>query len=155
MTLLFLFYCFLSIIFVLGISYYFSSIHQEATAIIVFIGSLVCVIIYGIKWFSGTGDLKGGVNPGKWPPIINYCPDFMTLTTDSSGKKVCIDTVGVGFNVDNPITKWTDSTQTDDSRYIVDQSGDACAQAKSKGVTWEGIFNGATCNNTSKPPTPP
>jgi len=155
MTLLFIFYCLLSIMFILGISYYLSNIQQEASAIIVFIGSLVCVIIYGIKWFSATGDLNSRANPGKWPPTINYCPDFMTLTTNSSGKKVCIDTMGVGFNVDNPIIKWTHSSQSDDSRYVVEQSGDACGQAKSKGVAWEGIFNGATCNNASKQPTPP
>jgi hypothetical protein len=155
MTLLFLFYCLLSIVFVLGISYYFNSVQQDATAILVFIGSLVCVIVYGVRWFSLTGDLKGNAAGGQWPPVINYCPDFMTLTTNSSGKKVCIDTVGVGFNVDNPIQVWTSSSQSDDSRYTINQSGNPCEQAKNIGVTWEGIFNGATCNNVAVQPTPP
>jgi len=154
MTLIFLFYCFLSIVLIAGMSYYFNAANQPATAILVFIGTLVAVIFYGIRWFSPSGDLNGGAAGGKWPPTINYCPDFMTIT-DNNGTKVCIDQVGVGFGVDTPIQVWTDSSQSGDSRFTVEQSGDACSQTKAQGVTWEGIFNGATCNNSVTQPTPP
>ena len=157
MDLKLLFYCFLTVVTVFGGTYYFYSSMQETTAAIYFLGSVIAAIFFGFRWFAPSGAAPTG--PGSWPPAINYCPDFLTLTKDITGKKVCIDMVGVAKGGTNTL-QVSNGTQTTDV-YIFDlmtssrtRLDDLCGQAKAKGVTWEGVWNGESCSNT-EPPLPP
>lgn len=163
MTYTFLLYCFLSAVLVSGGGYYFYSAAQETTGAIFFLGGIIASIFFGFRWFNSSGDVAGGAAPGSWPPAINYCPDFLTLNT-IAGEQVCVDTVGVAQKggVSNPLSVWKGPTQTSENdlfRLFTNQSGPTrsaslCAQAKSKGVTWEGVWNGTSCTGVV-PPLPP
>jgi len=76
------------------------------------------------------------------------------------GEQVCVDTVGVAQS--GGMSVWKEPTQTDEKylfHLFTNQSGatrsaSLCAQAKSKGVTWEGVWNGTSCTGVV-PPLPP
>ena len=153
----FLFYCFLSVVIITGGAFYFYSARQEVTAAIFFLGALVATIVFGLRWFSSSGDpIKA--NTGAWPPAINYCPDLLTLATVND-KQVCIDTVGVGRSGGIEVS---DGTQTSDKNifqlYLTEtgntRSTKLCEQCKTKEVTWEGVWDGSSCMGTD-PPKPP
>ena len=156
----FLFYCFLSVILISGGSFFLYSSGLQVAAPIFFLGSLGAVLYFGLRWFTTGGDIKNtGANANSaWPPVINYCPDFMSLT-NVSGKKMCIDTVGVAAQLagaTSPLNQWTDPSQTQAS-YTFDpnQAVQAlCKQAQTNGLTWEGVWNGTACSGTAPPPPP-
>jgi hypothetical protein len=158
MNLTILLYSFLSVVIIFGGTYYFYSNQLETSAAIFFLGTVVASIFFGFRWFSVSGAKVAG--PGTWPPTINYCPDFLTLTTDTNGNKVCIDMLGVAQGGASPI-QVSDGTQTSD-QYIFDLKSaltttrleELCGAAKAKGVTWEGVWNGASCSGKT-PPLPP
>jgi hypothetical protein len=155
MDLNFLFYCFLSVIIITGGAFYFFSSGLQTTAAIYFLGTTVASIFFGFRWFTTSGNSSSG--PGAWPPAINYCPDFLTLTT-IGGNKVCIDMAGVS---QKSTLQKSDGTNTGDN-YIfrlfttagTDRITQLCDEAKLKGVTWEGVWNGNSCSGTA-PPLPP
>lgn len=157
MDLKLLFYCFLSVVIVFGGAYYFYSSRLETSAAIFFLGSVVASIYFGFRWFASSGASATG--PGSWPPAINYCPDFLTLTTDITGNKICIDMIGIAKGGTSTL-QVSDGTQTT-AAYAFDlkttsltRLDELCGQAQAKGVTWEGVWNGETCSNTT-PPLPP
>jgi hypothetical protein len=158
MDLTILLYSFLSVAIITGGTYYFYSSYLETAAAIYFLGTVVAAIYFGFRWFTVSGATATG--PGSWPPAINYCPDFMTLTTDVNGKKVCIDMIGVAQGGTANI-QVSDGTQTTDA-YTFDlrtastitRIDELCGQAKAQGVTWEGVWNGTTCSGNA-PPLPP
>lgn len=92
---------------------YMYTLNKQISAMIVLILLTLIFIFFGKRWFQH-GQLKGSsawtqanavaqsgsiasasqcgtsassAGPTAWPPIINYCPDFMTI--DANGK--CID----------------------------------------------------------------
>ena len=154
MDLKFLFYCFLSVVIITGGAFYFFSSNLQTTAAIYFLGTTVASIFFGFRWFSLSGPMN---NPGAWPPAINYCPDFLTLTT-IAGQKVCIDMAGVS---QKSTLQKSDGTNTGDN-YIfrlhttagTDRITRLCDEARDKGVTWEGLWNGTSCSGVA-PPLPP
>lgn len=156
MEYIFLFYCFLSIVLITGGGFYFYSSAQEVTAALYFIGSVVAALFFGFRWFSSSGNVQI-VKAGAWPPVVNYCPDFLTLAT-VQGEQVCIDTVGVAQAGGIEIS---DGTQVSDKylfHLFLDKSGPTrvtslCDQAKTKQVTWEGVWDGTVCVGI-EPPKP-
>ena len=158
MDLTLLLYSFLSVVIIFGGTYYFYSSQLETSAAIFFLGTVVASIYFGFRWFGVSGAKPA--SPGSWPPTINYCPDFLTLTTDTAGKKVCIDMLGVAQGGTSPI-QVSNGTQTSD-QYIFDLKTDLtttridelCGIAKAKGLTWEGVWNGSSCSGNA-PPLPP
>lgn len=154
MNLLFWFYVFVSAVILAGGSFYFYSQRQEITAGIFFAGILSAVIFFGLRWFPASGPAKP-----TWKPVLNYCPDFLTLYV-VNGEQVCVDTVGVAQA--GGISKWSDPTQTDEQylfHLFLNSSGayrtkQLCDQANTKKVTWEGVWNGSTCMGAD-PPVPP
>jgi hypothetical protein len=158
MNLVFLFYVFLSIVIITGGGYYFFSIGNEITAAIYFLGATIAALFFGFRWFLPPGATEPG--PGSWPPSINYCPDFLTLTT-IDGEKVCIDMIGVAQGGTNTLNVNSDGTSSGDccifNLYLnagSDRTSKLCEEAKAKGVTWEGVWTGTTCTGTA-PPLPP
>lgn len=135
-------------------SVYLNFSNGKATqAIILGIGFLFLSIIFGLRWFSGV--FLGEPAAESWPPSINVCPDYLTLTK-INGKQVCIDTIGVS---QQGMQKWKHSTQTD-PQYVFDLALDQfttnriktlCDQCKTKKVTWEGVYDGDVCLNVDPP----
>jgi hypothetical protein len=157
MNLILLMYIFGSAVLVTGGAFSFFSSGQQITAGIFFVGMLTVVIYFGFRWFGASG-LSASAK-GPWPPVVNYCPDFLTLST-INGEKVCIDTIGVAQA--GGIAVWSDPTQTDE-RYLfhlfLNNSGSErvsklCAQAAAKKVSWEGVWDGSVCMGV-EPPAPP
>jgi hypothetical protein len=160
MEFVFLFYIFLSFVATTGGAYILFSTGRMIAAAIYFIGLIVLEIYFGGRWFNGTN--LAPAPSGPWPPTINVCPDFLSLTNikDASGNNipVCVDTMGVATG----LKRWTGPMQTDPSytfglyvgRTDAFRSTQLCADAKAKGVTWEGVWDGSTCLG-GVPPLPP
>ena len=156
MNYLFWLYVFLSCVSISGGAFYFYSKRQEVAAGIIFFGLLFTSLYFGFRWFPASGETKTNE---PWPPIVNYCPDFLTLNT-VNGEQVCVDTIGVAQT--GGISKWSGPTQTDE-KYLfhlfvktsgADRIKQLCDQAKAKKVTWEGVWDGAVCMG-AEPPLPP
>jgi hypothetical protein len=149
-------YVFASCIAVTGSTFYFYSQHQEISAGIMFFGMLIACIYFGFRWFPASG---APVTSGIWPPVVNFCPDFLTLYV-INGENVCVDTIGVAQT--GGMSVWSDPTQTDEKylfHLFLNTSGQGriqqlCDQAKAKKVTWEGVWDGAVCMGV-EPPAPP
>jgi hypothetical protein len=158
MNYLFWAYVFTSFMVISGSAYYFYSQSQEVAAGIMLFGLLITSIYFGLRWFPTPGSQ---ITPtGSWPPVINYCPDFLTLYV-INGEQVCLDTVGVSQA--GGMSKWSDPTQQDE-KYLFhlflntsgpDRIKKLCDQANAKRVNWEGVWDGAVCMNVDPPPPPP
>lgn len=160
MDLKFLFYVFLCIVVISGGSYNLFGTGQEIAAGIFFFGAVTASVFFGIRWFTSSGDTRRGMpGSGAWPPLINYCPDFLTLHVIDN-KQVCIDTIGVARA--GGIEKWTSPTQIEDKykfNLYLDRSDKLrltalCEEAAAKKVTWEGVYDGSVCLG-NVPPVPP
>lgn len=156
----FLFYIFLSIVFILGGTYNFYKSGEQLSSSVFFIGSVAAILYFGFRWFTPSGELKDSGAPSKWPPAINHCPDFLAL--DMSGADVCIDTIGVSSTKAMDVTTGTRTYGSEKFEFPLhlDKTGQAraealCASCKEKGLTWEGVWNGFIClgNDPPRPPT--
>ena len=156
MDLTFLFFIFLSTIVSVGGAFYFVKTHQVAGAGIYFVCIVLAMIFFGMRWFNTSGNQ---VATGSWPPVINVCPDFLSLyTLADTNEQVCIDTIGIAPS--GGISKWTDTTNTDE-KYLfhlmtsttagADRATGLCQQCLDKKVTWEGVFDGSICLNNDPP----
>ncbi len=151
----FLLYIFATAILILGGSSYFFSTGKTFLAAFFLIGSLMAAIIFGFRWFTAGGELTG-TPTGSWPPVMNSCPDFLSLYT-VGGSPVCIDTQGVAGS--GGMSMWTDPAQTDERylfRLYTNLTGEArakqlCNECSSKKVSWEGLFDGTSCTNINPP----
>jgi hypothetical protein len=157
MNYLFWFYVFLSFVVITGGTFYFFNQGKQILGGMYFVGLLATLVYFGIQWFTLSGSAK--ISVGPWPPVINYCPDFMTLHTVGT-EKVCLDTIGIAQT--GGISMWSDPTQTDE-RYLfhlflnttgTDRVTKLCQQASEKKVTWEGVWDGLVCMG-KEPPAPP
>jgi len=153
----FLFYCFLSVVLITGGGFYFYSARQEITAMIYFLGAIVASLFFGFRWFSSSGDVNTSAK-GPWPPAINYCPDFLTLATVQD-EQVCIDTVGVAQSGGLAVSDGTQIGEQYLFHLFLNQTGNVrlkslCDQCNTKGVTWEGVWDGSVCMGV-EPPQPP
>ena len=150
MDLKFILYCFLSAVIVFGGSFYYYGNNFEAAAAVYFLGTIVASIYFGFRWFA-TPETKS-IGPGTWPPSINYCPDFLTLTKDEDGNQACVDMIGVtrsqAFSGSNKFFKLKESNGK------IRGTQDLCDAAKNAGLTWEGVWTGTTCTGVV-PPAPP
>ncbi len=153
----FILYVLMTIVFVLGSFYFNYKRGKMIQAMLLSIGFLLVSIVFGTRWFTGSGEINTGKPPTSWPPSINSCPDYLTLYKGPTGY-VCVDNVGVS---NGGISKWSDATQTD-AKYIfelftTDNSTSRieklCKQAAEKKVTWEGVYDGTTCLQR-EPPIP-
>jgi len=160
MDLSFYMYIFGSLALILGGTYTFFSRQSSIAGAIFLVGSIALTIFFGVRWFlpSGVRTTKGA-----WPPVINVCPDFLSLHTIVSGtttEKVCIDTVGVASGAGG-IERWP-GTDTNEEKYLfhlfaADPTRQAklCQQCKDKKVTWEGVYDPSGSCSSNTPPLPP
>ena len=125
------------------------------TAIIYAIGVTLVLIFYGYRWFS-----KKTNDTPTWPPTLNTCPDYLTYITTLPGSgsgSGCVDMLGVSKN--STLTKvlsseLTGTTALATNKVFLATSSSVkdtttilqlCDLCKTKGLTWEGIFDGDTC----------
>jgi hypothetical protein len=159
MQLSFIFYLLISMATILGSVFFNIQAGKIYTAGILGVGFLTISILYGMYMFTPSGEIVSSVKPGPWPPTINVCPDFLSLIT-LNGVAVCVDPIGVS-NQSNGLKKWNNSGNTG-TDYVFDLSLNLsnqgridalCNQCRTKGLTWEGVFDGTTCLN-NQPPVP-
>ncbi len=123
---------------------------RNIAGILVFIGFILVFTFYGMRWFNASGDPKNTYT-GSWPPIINTCPDYFVLATNTSGS-FCVDptgitsayglTAGADIRSVNPNQMFNHTYQPGMSTA---QLKTLCDAAKNAGLTWEGITNGDSC----------
>jgi hypothetical protein len=159
MDLAFIFYIFLCIVITSGGSFYYINSKQAITGGIFFFGFIAFSVVFGLRWFTASGE-RAGAATGGWPPVINYCPDFLSLY-EVDGTQVCIDTIGIARQ--NGITQWNaGSTPPNSSQqfnlHLTDKEDvrvkALCDECAAKKVTWEGVYDGAICIG-NRPPMPP
>jgi len=108
---------------------------------------------FGLRWFR-YGITSNSMNANAtYPPVINTCPDYMSLTTIKRNgimidTKACIDTVGLGSGVTTWTTGTSDFSTPDSAHYFTyiyepnmskDQIKALKEQAIAKRLTWEGV----------------
>jgi hypothetical protein len=128
-------------------------------AVVFFLGSGFLITTYGLRWFIGENSLLSNA-PVPWPPVMNSCPDFLSLykrkKASGSTEDTCVDTTGVSRN---PVMlkRFPQSgpvDQEDDSYFFslatsksdtASRNREWCQRAIQYGLTWEGITNGESC----------
>lgn len=152
----FIMYILVSVCLGLYLVKYMYTLNKEISAMIVFVLLILTFLFFGKRWFqygqlkgtsawtqmnsaiqsgsaSATAEQCGGVSsasvPTSWPPVVNYCPDFMTI--DGSGK--CVDS--------NKLYGTTSLGQTQIAKYTGNTN--VCSSvtdpAKSMYLRWEGV----------------
>ena len=170
MDLTFYAYIFAVIVAITGGSYYFFHANSTIAGSVYLVGSIAMAAFFGSRWFSSSGAQTS--TPGVWPPMINVCPDFMSLVTvtpaPATGGKatpemVCVDTVGIysGGGGSGSIQKWTPGSIAENTLFhlSIDKTGPnrlkaLCEECNAKNVTWEGFYVDGTCSSRL-PPVPP
>lgn len=137
----------------------------QIRGVIFAIGTALVLLNFGIKWF---GTREAAVI--KWPPVINMCPDYLTYIKILGGdnKPGCVDMLGVSSNYvlkqsrqadiaslssignDKVFASATKAYTSADITTAISSSDQAtittiCNLCQTKGVTWEGVYDGATC----------
>jgi hypothetical protein len=126
------------------------------TAIIYGIGAIMVLIFYAYRWF----DLSKNAPPLLWPPTINTCPDYLTYISSLPGSTTpgCVDLLGVSKNGSLQKVLSTDLTASaplqttkifgKTSKDVLGSDSNIqsiCDLCRTKGVTWEGVFDGDNC----------
>ena len=158
MELTFILYIFAAFIVIPGTFFVLALFNKFLAAGIASIGLLVLFVLFGIQFFTSDGNtIQQTTSSGVWPPSINYCPDYLSLLKLSDGTFTCVDTVGVAtgntplarFNPNNNVSGGN-ATPRDSEKFNLhlnehddtrrrDAIVDDC---KSKGLTFEGIYDG-------------
>jgi hypothetical protein len=119
------------------------------------VGAVLVFVFYYYRWFSNVD--KPVLN---WPPIINSCPDFLTLVKSLPGTSTpgCVDMLGVSTNgalkaitakdLTNSSALSSDKVFTFTSDDVLSPSGNIksiCNMCQQMGITWEGVWDGDIC----------
>lgn len=169
----FIMYVLISISLGMYLVKYMYSLNKQISALIVMILLVLIFVFFGKRWFQ-YGQLKGsaewtkanalaqsgsaaslaeqcgstpasGTIPTVWPPVVNHCPDFMTI--DGSG--ACVDSnkmYGPNASTGNTTFTYTGTTNVCSS----------VTGANSQYLRWEGVVQAeGSCNpgNIGKPPS--
>jgi hypothetical protein len=167
MELTFIFYIFSAFITIPGIFFFFALYRKYLAGAISAIGILVFFILFGIQTFNPDGSYVTPSTSSSWPPVVNYCPDFLTLLKQGTGF-ICVDTVGVAtdgtgikkYNPNNAVVG-TPSISDDQTFHLslsttnVDDRRTAIVnECKAKKVTWQGIYDGVSQSSATVPRPP-
>jgi len=118
------------------------------------VGSILIFVFYGLRWFSGDSLRPTKFSSSTWPPVINMCPDFLSLYAKGN-EKVCVDLIGVSKT---GLNKFVDPSNVSNDAFVFNlhqkKNGSErlralCQECKNKGVTWEGIYDGKECLDPS------
>ena len=156
-------YILLSVVVGIGGTYYLIESDRTLAGFLYFIGSVLILTFYGLRWFSGDALKVSKYETDIWPPVMNTCPDFLSVYERSVAgrakkEKVCVDLIGVG---EGGIQKLTDPANVTNDNFVfklhMDKKGPdrikaLCNECKLKKVTWEGIYDGVSCVATGAVP---
>lgn len=163
MDFLFILYILFSVVIGVGGTYYMIQDERTLGAFLYFIGSILILTFYGLRWFTGDALKITRYESKTWPPIVNMCPDFLSLyerpvAGTSRKEKVCVDLIGVA---EGGIQKLVDPANVVNDNFVfklhLDKKGPArmralCGECKLKKVTWEGVYDGLACTATGAVP---
>ena len=150
----FILYILLSVAIVWGGAVVFIQADRTIGGFLFVIGAILVVVYYGLRWFSGVSLKATQLNYSSWPPVINLCPDFLTMHKRRIGNRtenVCIDLAGVS---NGGIQRLTDISSINNNNFVFNLhenlSGAAriqrlCQECRDKRVTWEGVWDGESC----------
>lgn len=150
----FLLYILLSVATIWGGAVFFIQSDRSLGGFLFVIGAILVFVYYGLRWFSGVSLKATQVSYKSWPPVINLCPDFLTMhkrTVGGRDENVCVDLVGVSKG---GIQRLTDPTNVSNDNFVFrlheNLQGPSriqrlCQECKNKRVTWEGVYDGANC----------
>ena len=156
----FILYILLSVAIVWGGVVFLIQSERSLGAFLFVVGAVLVLVYYGLRWFSGASLKATQVSYKSWPPVINLCPDFLTMHKRTVGGKtenVCVDLVGVSRG---GIQRLTDPNNATNDNFVFrlfedskgpDRLRRLCAECREKRVTWEGVFDGANCVADSVP----
>jgi hypothetical protein len=168
MELSFILYIFAAFILIPGIFFVLALFNRILAGGIAAIGILVLFVLFGIQFFTLDGNYVQTTTPNKWPISINYCPDYLSLLKLSDGSFTCVDTVGVATG-NTPLQKFNPNNSTagnptpNDSQkfnlHLNQQNKDnrretIINECKSKGLTFEHIFDGLNTYENEIPRVP-
>ena len=131
-------------------------------AVIFAIGAVLTFYFFDQRWFGSQQSI-----PATWPPTVNMCPDYLTFIPKIAGSKSasgggCVDLLGV-TSKDAGLVRTKKSelltiTPADSNRLFeytaddvkaaknIDDLQKICSRCNITGLTWEGVFDGDTCN---------
>ena len=120
------------------------------------VGAVLVSVFYYYRWFSNV--TAPVVN---WPPVINSCPDYLTLVKQLPGLTVpgCVDMLGVSTNgglkptISSDLTanvalssnKVFQYTSEDIMKPPAGGIKSICTLCQQLGITWEGVWDGDVC----------
>jgi hypothetical protein len=131
-------------------------------AVIFAIGAVLTFYFFDQRWFGSQLAI-----PSTWPPTVNMCPDYLTFIPKINGSKSvsgggCVDLLGVTSKdaglVPTKKSELLTITPNDTNRLFeytsddvkaakkVDDLQKICSRCNITGLTWEGVFDGDTCN---------
>lgn len=154
MDYLFLLYILISVAIVWGGAVVFIRSERSLGGFLFVIGAILVLVYYGLRWFSGVSLKATQVSYKSWPPVINLCPDFLTMHKRVVGGKtenVCVDLVGVS---PGGIQRLSDETNVMNDKFVFrlyenlqgpQRIRKLCDECRDKRVTWEGVYDGANC----------
>lgn len=159
----FILYTLISLAISLGGTYTLMQSERTLAGFLFFIGTALIFTFYGLRWFSGNALSSDPYNSKTWPPVVNTCPDFLSVYERPIGgttkkEKVCVDLVGVS---EGGIQKLTDPANAVNDNFVfrlyenlkgADRMKALCQECKLKKVTWEGVYDGVACVATGAVP---
>lgn len=163
MDFVFILYILFSLVVGLGGTYSLIQSERTLAGFLYFVGSVLILTFYGLRWFTGNALQTSRYDSKSWPPIVNTCPDFLSLTErpisgSSKKEKVCVDLIGVA---EGGIQKLMDPTNLTNDQYVfklyeerkgAERMRALCEECKLKKVTWEGVYDGVSCTATGAVP---
>jgi len=127
------------------------------------VGAVLVFVFFYYRWFSAA---KNTVL--VWPPVINSCPDYLTLVKSLPGTSIpgCVDMLGVSTNgalkaITTKDLAGGDALSSDKvfmytSEDVLSSSANMkniCNMCQQMGVTWEGVWDGDACLAISRSET--
>jgi hypothetical protein len=161
MDFLLVLYILFSLVIGLGGTYTLMQNDRGLAAFLFFIGSVLILTFYGLRWFTGKSLNPSRYSTDSWPPFVNTCPDFLSVYERSVGRRkeqVCVDLIGVA---EGGIQKLVDPANVNNDNFVfklhMDKTGAdrmkaLCNECKLKKVTWEGVYDGVSCVATGAVP---
>lgn len=156
----FLVYIFLAFVIASGGAYALSSTGRTIAAIIFFVGIIAIEAYFGTRWFQGNKERTEQPEIKSWPPSINMCPDFLSLIKVGE-VSYCVDTIGIAAS--GGLAKYSEGAVFEERpdyffQLFTTETGEQrvkslCTECQAKKVTWEGVWDGATCLG-KEPPKP-
>jgi hypothetical protein len=161
MDFVFILYILFSVVVGIGGTFYLVQSERTLGAFLYFVGSVLILTFYGLRWFTGDALKITRYESKTWPPIVNMCPDFLSVyerTVSGRKQKVCVDLIGVA---EGGIQKLIDPANVSNDNFVfnlhLDKKGAArmralCRECRLKKVTWEGVYDGVACTATGAVP---